>query len=58
MYIISTNNMLQKAQQQGYAVPAFNIHNLETMQVVAETAAHMHSPVILAGRHLSLCGNG
>ncbi len=49
MYIISTNNMLQKAQQQGYAVPAFNIHNLETMQVVAETAAHMRSPVILAG---------
>lgn len=49
MYIISTKNMLQKAQQQGYAVPAFNIHNLETMQVVAETAAEMRSPVILAG---------
>lgn len=49
MYIISTKNMLQKAQQQGYAVPAFNIHNLETMQVVAETAAEMQSPVILAG---------
>ncbi|TQI77816.1 tagatose-bisphosphate aldolase catalytic subunit [Serratia fonticola] len=49
MYIISTKNMLRKAQQQGYAVPAFNIHNLETMQVVAETAAEMRSPVILAG---------
>lgn len=49
MFIISTHNMLQKAQQQGYAVPAFNIHNLETMQVVAETAAQMRSPVILAG---------
>ncbi|MFZ1871429.1 MAG: tagatose bisphosphate family class II aldolase [Chania sp.] len=49
MYIISTKNMLLKAQQQGYAVPAFNIHNLETMQVVAETAAEMRSPVILAG---------
>jgi tagatose 1,6-diphosphate aldolase GatY/KbaY len=49
VYIISTKNMLRKAQQQGYAVPAFNIHNLETMQVVAETAAEMRSPVILAG---------
>ncbi|WP_431224580.1 tagatose bisphosphate family class II aldolase [Serratia sp. L9] len=49
MYIISTKNMLLKAQQQGFAVPAFNIHNLETMQVVAEAAAEMRSPVILAG---------
>ena len=29
MYIISSKNMLLKAQRQGYAVPAFNIHNLE-----------------------------
>ncbi len=49
MYIISSKNMLLKAQRQGYAVPAFNIHNLETMQVVVETAAEMRSPLILAG---------
>lgn len=49
MYIISSKNMLQKAQAQGYAVPAFNIHNLETLQVVVETAAELCSPVILAG---------
>ncbi len=30
-------------------MPAFNIHNLETIQVVMETAAEMASPVILAG---------
>lgn len=41
--------MLNKAQQHGYAVPAFNIHNLETLQVVVETAAQYRSPVILAG---------
>lgn len=41
--------MLLKAQRQGYAVPAFNIHNLETMQVVVETAAELRSPLILAG---------
>ncbi|WP_330985611.1 MULTISPECIES: tagatose bisphosphate family class II aldolase [Enterobacterales] len=49
MYIISSKNMLLKAQKGGYAVPAFNIHNLETMQVVVETAAEMRSPLILAG---------
>ncbi|WP_218654496.1 class II fructose-bisphosphate aldolase, partial [Salmonella enterica] len=34
-----------KAQHAGYAVPAFNIHNLETLQVVVETAAEMRSPL-------------
>ena len=47
--IISTREMLLKAQKDGYAVPAFNIHNLETFQVVVDTAAQMRSPVIIAG---------
>ena len=47
--IVSTKEMLNKAQKDGYAVPAFNIHNLETLQVVAETAFQMRSPVIIAG---------
>lgn len=47
--ILSTREMLLKAQKYGYAVPAFNIHNLETLQVVAETAMEMRSPVIIAG---------
>lgn len=49
MYIIPTMQMLKKAQKENYAVPAFNIHNLETLQVVVETAAELKSPVILAG---------
>ena len=49
MFIISSKNMLQKAQRDGYAVPAFNIHNLETLQVVVETAAEMRAPLIVAG---------
>lgn len=40
--------MLKKAQEEGYAVPAFNIHNLETLQTVVEVAAEMHSPVMIA----------
>ncbi|WP_294167087.1 tagatose bisphosphate family class II aldolase [uncultured Clostridium sp.] len=47
--ILSTREMLKKAQREKYAVPAFNIHNLETLEVVVETAAELKSPVILAG---------
>lgn len=49
MYLVSNRDMLYRAQRGGYAVPAFNIHNLETVQVIAETAAEMQSPVIMAG---------
>lgn len=47
--IISTKNILINAMNDGYAVPAFNIHNLETIQMVLETAYEMRSPVIVAG---------
>ncbi len=47
--LLSTRQMLRAAQVGKYAVPAFNIHNMETLQVVAETAAAMRSPVIIAG---------
>lgn len=40
--------MLKKAQEEGYAVPAFNIHNLETLQTVVEVAAQLRSPVMIA----------
>lgn len=46
--LVSSKNMLCKAQLRHYAVPAFNIHNLETMQVVAENAAKLKTPLILA----------
>jgi tagatose 1,6-diphosphate aldolase GatY/KbaY len=46
--LLSTRQMLKDAQEKQYAVPAFNIHNMETLQVVADTARKMHSPVIIA----------
>lgn len=46
--IQNTKEMLIKAREEGYAVPAFNIHNLETVQTVVQTAAEEQSPVILA----------
>ncbi|GAA0438871.1 MAG: tagatose-bisphosphate aldolase subunit GatY [Bacillota bacterium] len=47
-YVQNTEDMLRKARREGYAVPAFNIHNLETIQTVVETAQELKSPVILA----------
>lgn len=47
-YIQNTRKILIKARKEGYAVPAFNIHNLETVQTVIEAAVEMESPVILA----------
>lgn len=49
MKVVTTKQILIDAQNNGYAVPAFNIHNLETIRVVVETAAELRSPVILAG---------
>lgn len=48
MKLHNTNAMLLDAQQNHYAVPAFNIHNLETLQTVVDTCQELHSPVILA----------
>lgn len=47
-YVQDTKEMLIKAQKEGYAVPAFNIHNLETVQVAVEAAVELRSPLILA----------
>ncbi|MBU2699736.1 tagatose 1 [Sporomusaceae bacterium BoRhaA] len=46
--ILSTKQMLLNAQKDHYAVPAFNIHNMETMQVVVAAASELRSPLILA----------
>ncbi|HAF7510162.1 TPA: tagatose-bisphosphate aldolase subunit KbaY [Salmonella enterica subsp. houtenae serovar 21:z4,z23:-] len=59
MSIISTKYLLRDAQAKGYAVPAFNIHNAETIQAILEVCSEMKSPVILAGtpgtfKHIAL----
>ncbi|PLW80336.1 fructose-1,6-bisphosphate aldolase, class II [Candidatus Woesearchaeota archaeon] len=46
--MLKTNLFLQKnAKAKGYAVPAFNINNLEITKAVINTASKMKSPVIL-----------
>lgn len=48
-HIINSSYLLKRARKDGFAVPAFNIHNLETIQVVLQIAKELESPVILAG---------
>ncbi len=47
--LVTTKEILLKAQKGKYAVPAFNVHNLETVQAVVEVANQLRSPVIIAG---------
>lgn len=44
----STKVLLRKAQLGGYAVPHFNVNNLEIVQAAVQAASKMKSPVILA----------
>ena len=48
MSLQNTKNMLNKALKEGYAIPAFNICNLESAQAVAEVAGELNAPVIIS----------
>lgn len=47
MALVSIAAMLNKAREEGYAVPQLNINNLEWIQAVLEAAQAEKSPVIL-----------
>ena len=44
----NTKTLLKRALREGYAVPAFNFYNLETLQSILNAAQITHSPIILA----------
>lgn len=48
MHLKNPVEMLQFASSNGFAIPAFNVHNLETIQAVCEGAVAENSPVIIA----------
>lgn len=58
MSVVSAKEMLIQAFEGKYAVPAFNIHNLETVQVVAEAAAETQSPLMIAATPSTLAYAG
>lgn len=45
--LVNPMGFIQEARQRGVAIASFNVHNLETIQAVAEGAAAEHSPVII-----------
>ncbi|HHY81405.1 MAG TPA: class II fructose-bisphosphate aldolase, partial [Clostridiales bacterium] len=47
MSLVNPLYFLKKAREKGIAIAAFNVHNLETIQAVAEGAAEEHAPVII-----------
>lgn len=49
MAIISLKQLLDYAAEQGFAVPAFNISNMEQVQAIMQAADACDSPVIMQG---------
>jgi fructose-bisphosphate aldolase class II len=47
MPLVTTKEMLKKAQKERYAVGAFNANNMEIVQSIIEVAEEEHAPVIL-----------
>lgn len=45
--LYNLKDILKLAEKGGYAVPAFNVYNMETVKGVIEAAEEAHSPVIL-----------
>lgn len=45
--LVNLNSILPRARKNGYAVPAFNINNMEICQAVIDAAEELKSPVIL-----------
>ncbi|MBE6550626.1 MAG: class II fructose-1,6-bisphosphate aldolase [Ruminococcaceae bacterium] len=47
MALVNPMGFIEKARENGVAISSFNIHNLETVQAVAEGAAEENCPVII-----------
>jgi fructose-bisphosphate aldolase class II len=47
MPLVNSKEMFEKAYQEGYAVGAFNVNNMEIVQAITEAAGALNSPVIL-----------
>lgn len=47
MPLVTSQEMLQRAQEGGYAVGAFNVENMEMAQAVIEAAQALQAPVML-----------
>ena len=48
MALVNPKQMIIDAQKGGYAIAAFNVHNLETIQAVVRGAVKLNAPVMIA----------
>ncbi|MBU6305048.1 MAG: hypothetical protein RIQ66_170 [Pseudomonadota bacterium] len=49
MPLVSMRQLLDHAAEHHYAIPAFNVNNLEQVQAIMEAAAEVNAPVIMQG---------
>ena len=47
MPLVTTKDMFEKSMREHFAIGAFNINNMETIQAIVDAAAEENSPVIL-----------
>lgn len=52
--LVTSKELLQKANRGHYAIPAFNVDNLEMLQAVVSSAEEARSPIIIATSESSL----
>ena len=45
--LVNLKQMIAKAEEGGYCVPAFNVYNMETVMGVIKAAEELKAPVIL-----------
>jgi fructose-bisphosphate aldolase, class II len=47
MPLVNTKEMFKKAYEEGYAIGAFNVNNMEIIQGITEAAKKQNAPLIL-----------
>ena len=47
MGLVTTKEMFKKSMDEGFAIGAFNVNNMEIIQGIVDAAAEENSPVIL-----------
>ena len=47
MSLVTTTEMFKKSMEEGFAIGAFNVNNMEIIQAIVDAAAETNSPVIL-----------
>ncbi|OYD26474.1 fructose-bisphosphate aldolase class II [Mycoplasma testudineum] len=54
MPLVNSKILVKHAYENGYAIPHFNMNNLEIAKAILESAQENNSPVIIAATHASL----